>query len=187
MSKNQKIIKRVLDFFLSLLLIFLLIIPILVLVIIAAIDTRSSGIFVQERIGIHSKPFNIFKLRTFTIKGGKASTVGTFLRKRKLDELPQLLNVLRGDMSFVGPRPDIKGYADKLKGEDRIILSVKPGITGPASLEYRNEENMLKDASLHIDQAFLWKKKVEINKRYIREYSLGKDIGYMLKTIFYGG
>lgn len=184
MSAKQKIIKRVLDLFLSLVLIFLLVIPILILILIAAIDTNSSGIFIQKRIGLNSKSFYIYKLRTLDRKEQRASRIGVFFRKSKLDELLQVFNVLKGDMSFVGPRPDVSGYADKLKGEDKIILSVRPGITGPASIKFRNEEEMLNNDSLDLDERTLWKKKVEINKIYIKEYSLQKDLGYMFKTIF---
>jgi lipopolysaccharide/colanic/teichoic acid biosynthesis glycosyltransferase len=110
---------------------------------------------------------------------------GRFFRKYKIDELPQLINVLKGDMSFVGPRPDVPGYADKLEGEDRIILSIKPGITGPASLKYKNEEEILaseKNPKEYNDK-IIWPDKVKINKEYIKNWSLKKDIEYIIKTI----
>jgi len=110
---------------------------------------------------------------------------GDFFRNMKIDELPQLFNVLFGTMSFVGPRPDVPGFADKLKGEDRIILSLRPGITGPASLKYRDEESLLakqKDSERY-NRNIIWPDKVEINKIYIKEWSLQKDIEYILKTV----
>jgi lipopolysaccharide/colanic/teichoic acid biosynthesis glycosyltransferase len=96
-----------------------------------------------------------------------------------------LINILRGEMSFVGPRPDVPGYADKLEGEDRIILSVRPGITGPASLKYRDEEEILSrvDDPKRYNDEVIWPDKVAINKAYIREWSLGKDIGYIVQTL----
>src|SRR5690606_40616536 len=120
----------------------------------ATLETRRNGFFTQERIGRNGTRFHIVKLRTMRDDIGDLGTVttskdpritrsGAFLRRSKIDELPQLWNVLIGDMSFVGPRPDVPGYADRLQGEDRIILSVRPGITGPAAVKYRNEEEIL--------------------------------------------
>lgn len=116
----------------------------------------------------------------------RISKVGRFWRKTKIDELPQLWNVLVGDMSFVGPRPDVPGFADKLKGEDRIILTVRPGITGTATLKYRNEEELLgmqSDAELYNTQV-IWPDKVRINKHYINNYSIWLDIKILIRTIF---
>ncbi len=103
----------------------------------------------------------------------------------KWDELPQLWNVLKGDMSFVGPRPDMEGYADRLEGEDRMVLSVKPGITGYATLHFKDEEALLSTQPnpKHYNDTVLWPKKVELNKAYIAQYSLYKDIVIILKTI----
>jgi lipopolysaccharide/colanic/teichoic acid biosynthesis glycosyltransferase len=112
--------------------------------------------------------------------------LGRFWRKTKIDELPQLINVLKGDMSFVGPRPDVPGYADKLEGEDRIVLSVRPGITGPATLKYRDEEALLagqKDPERYNNEV-IWPDKVRINKEYIKSYSFKNDLVYIAKTIF---
>lgn len=110
-------------------------------------------IFTQKRVGQHGKLFTMYKFRSMTVshngstvsvKGeSRITPLGANLRKYKLDELPELWNVLIGDMSFVGPRPDVPGYADKLEGDDRRMLLLKPGITGPASLKYRNEEELL--------------------------------------------
>jgi lipopolysaccharide/colanic/teichoic acid biosynthesis glycosyltransferase len=116
----------------------------------------------------------------------RITPLGKFLRKYNFDELPQLFNVLIGDMSFVGPRPDVKGYADKLIGDDRIILSVKPGITGPATLKFKNEDRLLsqqKDPKKYNDTV-IWKEKVKINKLYVENWSLLGDLNYIVKTIF---
>ena len=111
---------------------------------------------------------------------------GRFIRTYKLDELPQLWNVIKGDMSLVGPRPDVPGYADKLFGEDRIILSVRPGITGPATIKFKDEEFLLsqQEDPIYYNDEIIWKEKVRINKEYIKNWSLKKDVIYLLKTIF---
>ena len=127
---------------------------ILLTYLIACMDTRRSGLYVQERIGRKGKPFKMLKIRSMhempsvtttvtTSHDSRITPVGQFLRKTKLDELPQLLNVLLGQMSLVGPRPDVAGFADKLEGRDRIILSVRPGIIGPGTLKYLYEEELL--------------------------------------------
>ena len=115
------ILKRIFDFIASLVSIFLFFWIILICIIIASIDTKSTGLFIQKRIGQFGKPFNIFKIKSMNDTTKKVSAFGNFLRKSKLDELPQLLNILLGQMSFVGPRPDVPGYYDKLKGEERKI------------------------------------------------------------------
>lgn len=122
-----------------------------------------------------------------TLKNDPRITVfGKILRRYKLDELPQLINVILGDMSLVGPRPDIPGYADKLKGADRLILKVRPGITGPATLKYKNEEELLSQQSdpKRYNDEVIWKDKVQINKEYIENWSLKEDLRIILKTFF---
>jgi lipopolysaccharide/colanic/teichoic acid biosynthesis glycosyltransferase len=122
-----------------------------------------------------------------TLKGDSRVTMfGNFLRRFKLDELPQLYNVFIGDMSLVGPRPDIIGYADKLEGKDRIILTIKPGITGPATLAFRNEESILsnQDDPFAYNNEVIWLKKIELNRQYVENWSLKKDINYIFQTIF---
>lgn len=116
----------------------------------------------------------------------RVTSFGRFLRKFKLDEIPQIFNVLFGMMSFVGPRPDVQGYADLLQGEDRIILSVKPGITGPATLKFKDEESLLEkqENPKQYNDEVIWKEKVEINKKYIENWTFIGDIKYILKTIF---
>jgi lipopolysaccharide/colanic/teichoic acid biosynthesis glycosyltransferase len=114
-----------------------------------------------------------------------ATRFGRFLRRYKLDELPQLFNVLIGTMSFVGPRPDVQGFADTLVGEDRLILIVKPGITGPATLKYKNEEGLLerqKDPE-HYNRTIIWVDKVKINKKYVQNYSFYLDLVFILKSL----
>jgi lipopolysaccharide/colanic/teichoic acid biosynthesis glycosyltransferase len=164
--------------------------------IIASIETKKNGLFMQERIGKKGKPFLIFKIKTMKDIPGINTTVttngdvritasGTFFRKTKIDELPQLFNVLFGTMSFVGARPDVPGFADKLEGEDRVILELAPGITGPSSLKYKDEESLLakqKDPESY-NKEVLWPDKVAINKKYLENWSLKKDIEYIIKTI----
>ena len=164
--------------------------------IVASVDTRSNGLFVQKRIGQHGKPFYVWKIKTMKPVSGADSTVttsqdcritksGAFFRKTKIDELPQLFNVLFGQMSFVGPRPDVPGFADLLEGEDRIILSLRPGITGPATLKYKHEEILLSKVQdpERYNREVIWPDKVKINKAYIRNWSLSKDVGYLIKTV----
>jgi len=153
---------------------------------ITAIDTQSNGFFTQERIGQYGKSFLIYKLRTLHVKTNKTSLWGRMLRKTKLDELPQLLNILKGQMTFVGPRPDVPGYADKLDGADRIILNLKPGITGLASLKYRNEEQILSqqpNPQLYNDEV-IWPDKVRINKWYAENRTLVMDVQIIFLTLF---
>lgn len=141
------------------------------------------GVFIQERVGQHAKPFNIYKIRTYS-KDGSSSKLGKFLRQSKLNELLQLVNVIIGDMSLVGPRPDIRGYADALEGDNKVILSIKPGITGPATIKFIDEEALLIEADntkeMHNK---IWKEKVRLNKDYIINYSLKKDALYLKKTL----
>ena len=142
----QLFYKRLFDLFLTLLLLPIIIPVLFILVVIAAFDVGKFGWFQQVRVGQHGNLFNIHKIRTLKVEphylgllDQSASSYGRFLRRSKLDELPQLFNVLFGHMSFVGPRPDVPGFADALIGDDRIILNVKPGVTGPATLKYKNE------------------------------------------------
>lgn len=162
-------------------------------VIMLSLEIGKWGIFSQQRIGEGGKIFKIYKLRALRDGDHKlgsisdsASSLGKWVRKHKIDELPQLFNVLKGDMSFVGPRPDVKGFADKLVGEDRIILSVKPGITGPATLKYKNEEAILAvvDNPEQYNRDVIWSDKVEINKNYIKNWSFYLDLKYIIKSIF---
>lgn len=150
---------------------------ILVLVFITAIDTQSNGFFKQERIGQYGKPFLIYKLRTLHAQSATISGWGKLLRASKLDESPQIINILKGEMTLVGPRPDVTGYADQLVGADQIILQLKPGITGLASLKYRNEEQLLAQQPnpKHYNDKVIWPDKVRINKWYAAHRTLAMD------------
>jgi lipopolysaccharide/colanic/teichoic acid biosynthesis glycosyltransferase len=154
--------------------------------IIATADTQSNGLFRQKRIGQFAKPFTIFKLRTVHPKTGKVSAIGSFFRKYKIDELPQLLNVLFGNMTLVGPRPDIAGYYDRLEGADRKVLDLKPGITSKASLKYYNEEEILsqqQNPTAYNDQV-IFPDKVKMNLDYYDHRSFWGDIRIMWSTFF---
>jgi lipopolysaccharide/colanic/teichoic acid biosynthesis glycosyltransferase len=189
------IFKNIFDYILALILLIFLVGLIVLLIVVCSFDTKKFGIFEQNRVGKNAKLFKIYKLRTMkgvsksnitTLKDHDITPLGKILRKYKLDELPQLFNIIKGEMSFVGPRPDVVGYADKLIDEDRIILSVKPGITGPAQIKYKNEEQLLAEVEnprLYNDEV-LWKDKVLINVEYVKEWTFKKDIIYLLHTVF---
>ena len=153
-------------------------------------------IFTQQRVGKDGKLFTMYKFRSMTVGHGGSSVsvagetritpLGAKLRKYKLDELPELWNVLIGDMSFVGPRPDVPGYADKLTGSDRAVLKLKPGITGPASLKYRNEEELLAKQSdpIKYNDEVIYPDKVRININYMKHWSFLLDLKIIIYTIF---
>ncbi len=192
MTKSNLILKRLFDFVFSIIGIIILIIPILILIIISTIDLMKFGLFSQERVGQNGEIFHIYKIKTLNFKNHSGlilkkelTKISSFLRVSKLDELPQIFNVFFGQMSFVGPRPDIKGFADKLEGEDRIILKVKPGITGPATLKYKNEDQLLavKDNPEDYNRNVIWKDKVEINKDYVKNWSFILDMKYLVMSI----
>ena len=176
-------------------------------------------LFCQQRVGRYGRIFTVYKFRTLTVKAeasvasrnSEASSIasqeqsritplGEKLRRYKLDELPELWNVLKGDMSFVGPRPDVPGYADQLQGEDREVLLLRPGITGPASLKYRNEDDILEavDEALQKGRSELpmgittvqeyndnviYPDKVRLNRYYLHHYSFIKDIQMIVCTV----
>ncbi len=154
--------------------------------VLASIDTQSNGLFVQERIGQWGSVFKIYKLKTMHPITGKISPLGAFLRKSKIDELPQFWNVFKGDMSFVGPRPDVPGYYDLLEGESRKILELKPGITSEASIKYKNEEKLLaqQEDPLHYNDTVLFPDKVRMNLAYCYNHSFFGDIRIIWKTVF---
>ena len=157
----------------------------------AAIDTHTNGIFIQERIGQFGNPFKIYKLRTIQVSPSsgnpRISKIGKFLRSYKLDELPQFLNVLKGEMSIVGPRPDLQGYYDLLQGENRKILELKPGLTSPAALKYSAEEQLLEkqDLPLLYNNNSIFPDKVQLNLDYYYHRSFCRDIGIISKTIWF--
>lgn len=179
----------------------------LLLIVAVLIRTKMPGgpvLFKQKRVGRDGKLFTMVKFRSMTVDHGGGSVsvagevritpLGARLRKYKLDELPELWNVFKGDMSFVGPRPDVPGYADTLTGDDREVLKLRPGITGPASLKYRDEEDILakvKDPQKYNDEV-IFPDKVRINRYYLHHYSFVTDIRLIIITVLgkhmiYGG
>ena len=151
----------------------------------------------QVRIGKDGKPFRIYKIRTLVVDseaGGSVTTAndtrilpfGKWLRETKVDTFLELINILIGDMSFVGPRPDVPGYADKLEGDDRVILKMRPGLTGPASIKYRHEDRLLAQQSdpQRYNDEVIWPDKVKINREYYENWSIWLDISILWKTIF---
>lgn len=196
MTLIQRIIKRCFDFTLALLGLVFFSWLIILCWLIASVETRSNGFFVQQRIGRHGKPFKLIKIKTMKNSQGPRSSItaqcateitksGAFFRRFKLDELPQLIHVVLGQMSLVGPRPDVAGYADQLQGNDRLMLELRPGITGPASIKYRNEEYLLSNQAnpkLYNDTV-IWPDKVKINIEYYKHYSLLADLKYLKQTL----
>lgn len=192
----------------------IILLPVLVIVAILVKVKMPGGpvFFSQRRVGRNGRLFTMHKFRTMTMDHDGSSVsvagesritpLGAKLRKYKLDELPELWNVLIGDMSFVGPRPDVPGYADALVGEDREVLQLRPGITGPASLKYRNEEDLLaRVASEGIDgytdpvrynDEVIYPDKVRLNRYYLNHYSFWMDLKMIFATVLgkkieYGG
>jgi len=154
-----------------------------------------SAFFVQKRVGKDGKLFACHKFRTMTVKhngstvsvagDSRITPFGATLRHYKLDELPGLWDVLIGNMSFVGPRPDVPGYADKLTGDDRDVLKLRPGITGPATLKYRQEDEMIGEyvAKRQAVGDTIYPDKVRLNCYYYRHYSFIKDIEMIFATV----
>ena len=189
--------KRLFDFCFSLIGLILLS-PLLILIsILIKISSSGPFLFCQKRVGKDGKLFILIKFRSMTIQQESKSTVtargdiritklGSFLRKYKIDELPELWNVFKGEMSLVGPRPDVPGYADKLVGKDRNILKLRPGITGTASLKYANEEEILsaqQNPQKYNDEV-IFPDKVKMNLDYYENQSLWLDIKIIFATIF---
>jgi lipopolysaccharide/colanic/teichoic acid biosynthesis glycosyltransferase len=167
-----------------------------VLVWLARRSTGGSGLYRQKRIGRAGEQFEIVKLRTMLVNSENGSTVttaddpritrfGAFLRRSKLDELPQLLNVLRGEMSLVGPRPDVVPYVALVGPQAEVILSVRPGITGPATLVFRDEEELLarQPDPEQYTMDVLVPAKAGINEHYVRTWRLRHDLRYLLLTL----
>ena len=180
------IIKRGFDFVFSIIAVFVFLPFMLISWLILMFDTSSDGLFFQKRVGQYGKLFTIYKLKTMHHQTGNVSKVGYFFRKYKLDELPQFLNVLKGEMSLVGPRPDIQGYYDKLENEERKILELKPGITSEASIKYYNEEELLEQQKnpLEYNDKVIFPDKVKMNLDYYHNHNLLLDIKIIIKTIF---
>ena len=166
--------------------------------------------FVQKRVGKDGKLFDCHKFRTMTVKhngstvsvagDSRITPLGAKLRHWKLDELPGLWDVLIGNMSFVGPRPDVPGYADQLKGDDRRVLQLRPGITGPATLKYRLEDEMIseyvaqkqaagdtrpmQEIAVEYNDTVIFPDKVRLNLYYLDHYTFVKDFQMILCTVF---
>ena len=197
MTKSQLFFKRSFDLMLSSFLIILFFPLIVICWMIATISTKSNGFFLQKRVGRFGNNFKVIKIKTMSdtffnetdissLNSSRITKSGHFFRKYKLDELPQLFNVFIGQMSFVGPRPDVPGYADKLDGSDKILLSIWPGITSEASLKYRNEELILQNVSepKEYNDNVIWPDKVRMNINYINSYNLLIDLKIIFNTIF---
>ena len=179
--------KRLFDLFFALIGLIISGFLLLILYILASIDTKQNGIFSQKRIGQFGTPFTIYKIRTFGRSSEKPiSKLGAFLRNSKLDELPQLWNIIIGNMSFVGPRPDITGYYDSLQGENRKILELKPGLTSLASIKYANEEYLLEkqENPLEYNDTIIFPDKVKMNLDYYCSNSIYGDLKIIWKTIY---
>lgn len=172
--------------------------PVILVVAVLIRITMPNGpvLFRQERVGLKGRLFTIYKFRTMTVGHGgpmisvagesRITPLGAKLRRYKLDELPQLWNVLKGDMSFVGPRPDVPSEIDKLTDEQKaLLLSIRPGITGPASLKYAHEERILQaqEKPLQYYDEVVFPDKVRINLDYVAYRSFWKNITFMVKTI----
>ncbi|MBO7476397.1 MAG: sugar transferase [Salinivirgaceae bacterium] len=175
---------------------FAIVVLLPVLLLVAAIILLANGapvLYIQERIGQGGKPFRLIKFRTMrgeeespiaASELNRITRVGRWLRRTKIDELPELLNIFVGDMSFVGPRPDVAGYADKLEGDDRRLLTMKPGLTGVASLKYRDEEDLLaaQPNPQEYNDKVIWPDKVRLNLLYMERQSLWLDVKVLICT-----
>lgn len=162
------------------------------------ITSQGPVFYLQERVGLNGSPFKLFKFRTMRIKADQGhaitvgnrdpriTTVGYLLRKFKLDELPQLINVVKGEMSLVGPRPELRKFVDLYNDRQRTVLTVRPGITDYASIEFRNENALLegKPDPIGYYVSDIMPAKLELNLRYLREQSLWVDLQIILKTVF---
>lgn len=167
----------------------------LVLALLISVRMPGPVFFCQQRVGRHGNLFRLVKFRTMkpgqtggniTVKGdSRITSPGAFLRRYKLDELPELWNVLKGDMSFVGPRPDVPGYADRLEGPERRLLNVRPGITSPASMKYKNEEEILALQSdpVNYNDRVIYPDKVNINLEYIQRRNFWFDLKIIIYTV----
>lgn len=199
MTTGQKFLKRSFDILTSFIGLVIFFPFIFLIAFVAFLDTKANGFYSDFRIGRKGKAFRMYKIRSMrksphfpptsitTSTDSRITPFGRFLRTTKMDELPQLWNVLIGDMSFVGPRPDVPGFSDKLQGEDRIILSIRPGITGSASLAFRNEERLLAQQPdpEKYNREIIWPEKIRLNKAYIQNYSFGRDMKIIWDTIFF--
>ena len=188
-------LKRTFDIVVSLAGLIVLLPVLLVIVVLIKIRMPGPVFFCQQRVGRHGKLFSLVKFRTMlgglpggniTVKGDNRITpTGAFLRRYKLDELPELWNVLKGDMSFVGPRPDVPGYADRLTGRERRILDIRPGITSPATMKYNNEEEILalQPEPVQYNDHIIYPDKVRINLEYMQRRNIWLDLKIIIFTV----
>lgn len=190
--------KRIFDIILSLFGIVLLLPFYIIIAVIISSDSKGGVIYRQERTGRYGKTFKVLKFRTMRPdsfnKGAltvgsrdpRITNIGYYLRKYKLDELPQLFNVLFGDMSFVGPRPEVKKYTDLYTEKQRQVLNVRPGITDYASIKFRNENDLLSEAEdpekLYIEK--IMPEKLNLNLKYINDNNVFKDIKIIFDTFY---
>ena len=189
-------LKRIFDITLSLFGLIILLPFMLIIAILIKIDSKGPVFFKQIRVTKNGKEFKIFKYRTMRVgsdkysqitvgKDGRITKIGSFLRKYKLDEIPQLINVLIGDMSLVGPRPEVPKYVALYTDEQKEILKVRAGITDYASIEFSDENDLLASEE-EPEKAYIEKivpKKIELNKKYLSEVSILTDIKIILLTI----
>lgn len=191
------LIKRVFDIVFSLIGLIILLPLLLIIALLIKLESKGPVFYMQTRVGQHNKDFKIFKYRTMFVGSDKkglltlgdrdprVTKIGFFLRKYKLDELPQLINVLLGSMSFVGPRPEVRKYVDFYSEEDLKVLRLKPGITDFASIEYRDEAELLKTAenpeAFYIET--ILPEKLKLHKKYVNSQGLWTDFKIILKTI----
>ena len=205
------ILKYIFDRFVSFIgLLFLWPVLLIVAILVKIKMPGGPAFFVQKRVGLNGKLFKCHKFRTMTVKhngstvsvagDSRITPLGEKLRHWKLDELPGLWDVLIGNMSFVGPRPDVPGYADQLKGDDRRVLQLRPGITGPATLKYRLEDEMIseyvaqkqaagdarpmQEIAVEYKGTVIFPDKVRLNLYYLDHYSFVKDFQMILCTVF---
>ncbi len=177
----------------------IILLPLFLIIAVAIVMESKGGVFFKQvRVGKDGKPFKLIKFRSMYVNSDKkglltvsgrdsrVTKVGYFIRKFKLDELPQLINVLKGDMSLVGPRPEVPKYVELYTDEQKEVLSVKPGITDPASIKYRNENDLLADAD-NPEKFYIEKvmpEKIQISIDYIRKRNFFSDIKVILETFF---
>lgn len=196
-NKTTLIFKRIFDILFSLIGLVLMLVPMIFISLLIKISSPGPILFRQKRVGRLDKDFTIYKFRTMVVnaekmgmqitvgKDKRITPVGAFLRKTKLDEFPQLLNVLKGDMSFVGPRPEVRKYVDLYNAQERNILCMRPGITDMASIKYRDESSVLEKAS---DPEYTYihdimPEKLRLNFKYMNSISVLTDIKLILETL----
>lgn len=187
---------RLLDILFSLIGLVVLSPALLLIYILIICESKGNGFYIQERIGKNGKPFGLYKFRTMRMgadangqltigkRDNRITRVGYYLRRTKIDELPQLLNVLKGDMSLVGPRPEVRKYVDLYTDEQRKVLNVRPGITDYASIEYVNESELLEKTDdpdrLYIDT--IMPDKIKLNMKYLEHYTVSEYFRIIFKT-----